>query len=109
MMSRVVDRRRVFDDGEKELFRKTMRAVEGFSGAQILTWTALENPISAKSGWLPCNSRVMRQLQQWFSCCSSIGSGDLSALDGRFGYFFPVYLDFSACVVPPDAQVYVSN
>jgi REP element-mobilizing transposase RayT len=43
MMSRVVDRRRVFDDGEKELFRKTMRAVEGFSGAQILTWTALEN------------------------------------------------------------------
>ena len=43
IMSRVVDRRRVFDDGEKELFRKTMRAVEGFSGTQILTWVALDN------------------------------------------------------------------
>ena len=43
IMSRVVDRRRIFDDGEKELFRKTMRAVEGFSGTQILTWTVLEN------------------------------------------------------------------
>ena len=32
MMSRVVDRRRVFDDREKELFRKTMRAVEVDSG-----------------------------------------------------------------------------
>ncbi len=42
-MSRVVDRRRVFDDGEKELFRKTLRAVEGFSGAQVLTWVVLEN------------------------------------------------------------------
>jgi REP element-mobilizing transposase RayT len=52
VMSRVVDRRRVFDDGEKELFRKTMRAVEGFSGTKILTWTAMETPISAKSGWI---------------------------------------------------------
>jgi putative transposase len=43
MMSRVVDRRRVFDDVEKELFRKTLRAVEGFSGAQVLTWVVLEN------------------------------------------------------------------
>ncbi len=32
VMSRVVDRRRVFDEGEKELFRKTMRAVAGCIG-----------------------------------------------------------------------------
>lgn len=43
IMSRVVDRRRIFDDVEKELFRKTLRAVEGFSGTQVLTWSVLDN------------------------------------------------------------------
>ena len=32
IMSRVVDRRFVFDEGEKERIRGTMRAVEAFSG-----------------------------------------------------------------------------
>jgi REP element-mobilizing transposase RayT len=43
IMSRVVDRRQVFDDGEKERFRKTLRAVAGFAGVEILTWTCLSN------------------------------------------------------------------
>jgi REP element-mobilizing transposase RayT len=33
----------VFDDGEKERFRKTLRAVAEFSGVKILTWTCLSN------------------------------------------------------------------
>jgi hypothetical protein len=36
-MSRVVDRRIVFDDGEKERFRKTLRVVAGFAGVRVLT------------------------------------------------------------------------
>ena len=37
LISRVVDRQRVFNPDEKERFRKLMRAVEGFSGVEILT------------------------------------------------------------------------
>ena len=43
IMSRVVDRRFVFDDGERERIRKTMRAVEGFSGVEVRTYTILSN------------------------------------------------------------------
>ena len=43
IMSRVVDRRMVFDDGEKERFRKTLRSVAEFAGVRIMTWTCLSN------------------------------------------------------------------
>lgn len=43
MMSRVVDRRKIFDDVEKEHFRKTLRAVEGFSGTRVVTWSVMDN------------------------------------------------------------------
>ena len=43
VISRVVDRRRVFDRDEKERFRATMRAVEAFSGCELLTWSCLDN------------------------------------------------------------------
>ena len=43
IMSRVVDRRMVFDDGEKERFRKTLRAVAEFAGVRILTWICMSN------------------------------------------------------------------
>ncbi len=43
IVSRIVDRRLILDDSEKERFRKLMRAVETFSGCQILTWTCLDN------------------------------------------------------------------
>ncbi|NQU39859.1 MAG: transposase [Lentisphaerae bacterium] len=43
IVSRIVDRRLVLNDGEKERFRKLMRAVEAFSGCQILTWAVLDN------------------------------------------------------------------
>ncbi len=42
IVSRIVDRRLILDDSEKERFRKLMRAVETFSGCQILTWTCLD-------------------------------------------------------------------
>jgi len=41
--SRVVDRRYVFDDAEKERVRKMMRAVEGFTGCEIRTYAILSN------------------------------------------------------------------
>jgi putative transposase len=43
IMSRVVDRRRVFDDREKERFRLLMRDVETFCGVQVTTCSALSN------------------------------------------------------------------
>jgi REP element-mobilizing transposase RayT len=43
ILSRIVDRRHILDDTEKERFRRLMRAVEGFSGCQVLTWTCLSN------------------------------------------------------------------
>ena len=44
VISRVVGREYVFAaDAERERFRAIMRAVEAFSGVQILTWTLLSN------------------------------------------------------------------
>lgn len=43
VMSRVVDRRMVIDDGEKEIFGRLMRAMEGFSGVQVVTHATLDN------------------------------------------------------------------
>jgi len=43
IISRVVDRRMVFDDNEKERFCKIMRAAEAFSGVEILTHSTLSN------------------------------------------------------------------
>ena len=43
IMSRVVDRRMVFDDGEKERFRKTLRAVSEFAGVRVMTWICMSN------------------------------------------------------------------
>ena len=43
ILSRIVDRRLILDDTEKERFRRLMRAVEGFSGCQVLTWACLSN------------------------------------------------------------------
>jgi len=43
VLSRIVDRRLILDDAEKERFRRLMRAVEAFSGCQVLTWTCLDN------------------------------------------------------------------
>ncbi len=43
ILSRIVDRRLILDDTEKERFRRMMRAVEAFSGCQVLTWACLSN------------------------------------------------------------------
>ncbi|MFT5854910.1 MAG: putative transposase [Verrucomicrobiales bacterium] len=42
-LSRVVDRRFVFEAHERDVFRKIMRQVEAFSGVRVLTWTILSN------------------------------------------------------------------
>jgi putative transposase len=43
ILSRIVDRRLILDDTEKERFRRIMRGVEAFSGCQVLTWACLSN------------------------------------------------------------------
>ena len=43
MMSRIIDRRYLLNTEEKERFRRLMRATEGFSGVQILTYAILDN------------------------------------------------------------------
>ncbi len=43
IISRIVDRRLILDDAEKERFSRIMRAVEAFSGCQVLTWACLSN------------------------------------------------------------------
>ena len=42
-ISRVVDRRFVFSDHERDIFRRIMRQVEAFSGVRVITWTMLSN------------------------------------------------------------------
>jgi len=44
VISRVVARERLLrDEGDRELFRQVMRAMEAFSGCQVLTWCCLFN------------------------------------------------------------------
>jgi REP element-mobilizing transposase RayT len=43
VMSRVVDRRYVFGDDEKEFFRLTMRKLEAFTGVHVLTYCVMSN------------------------------------------------------------------
>ena len=42
-ISRVVDRNFVFDEHERDVFRKIMRQVEAFCGVRVLAWTMLSN------------------------------------------------------------------
>lgn len=43
VMSRVVDRRYIFGDEEKEFFRRTMHKLEEFTGIRILTYCIMSN------------------------------------------------------------------
>ena len=43
IMSRIIERRMVMGEKEKEKFRKMMRAVSEFCGVQVLTYAALDN------------------------------------------------------------------
>ena len=43
VMSRVVDRRYVFGEVEKEFFRRTMRRLEAFSGIRVLSYCLMSN------------------------------------------------------------------
>lgn len=43
IVSRIIERRFIFDDKEKERFRKLIRKMEAFSGAKVLTYTVMSN------------------------------------------------------------------
>ena len=42
-MSRIVDRRRIFGDVEKEYFRKWMRKLAGFTGVEVVAYCVMSN------------------------------------------------------------------
>ncbi len=42
-ISRVIERRRIFGDAEKEVFRRIMRKVEGFCAVRVLTYAAMSS------------------------------------------------------------------
>ena len=42
-ISRVIEKRYIFDDKERENFRKLMRQQEAFSGVRVVAWTCLSN------------------------------------------------------------------
>jgi hypothetical protein len=44
-ISRVIERRMLLDDSEKERFRKIMRKVARFAGIEVLTWAAMDNHV----------------------------------------------------------------
>jgi putative transposase len=43
VLSRVIERRFIFDEQGQEYFKKVMRAQEAFSGVRVLTWTCMSN------------------------------------------------------------------
>ena len=43
VISRIIERRRLLGDPEKEVFRSIMRQVAGFCGVKVLTWTAMSS------------------------------------------------------------------
>ena len=47
IISRIVDRQMLMGPAEKEKFRKLMRAVEVFSGCQLITYATLTNHFHA--------------------------------------------------------------
>jgi len=42
-LSRVIEKRFIFEEKEREYFRKLIRRQEAFSGVRVLTWTCLSN------------------------------------------------------------------
>ena len=48
VMSRVIDRRMILDDGEKERLVELMRKIAAFSGIQILTFAIPDNHFHAR-------------------------------------------------------------
>jgi hypothetical protein len=79
-MSRVVDRRLVLTDDEKERFRKLLRRVEGFSGVDVMTHSVLGNHFPE---CLSCFSS-MHSYRTKSPPASACGSADDSAA-GRLG------------------------
>ena len=59
-MSRVVDRRFVFDEAERERVRKLMRAVAGL-GVDVLTYTVLSNHYTRRMSKLPEFMKMFKQ------------------------------------------------
>ena len=43
VISRIIERRRILGDPEKEVFRSIMRQVAGFCGVKVLTWSAMSS------------------------------------------------------------------
>ncbi|MDZ4197688.1 MAG: transposase [Kiritimatiellia bacterium] len=56
VMSRIIERRFVLGEVEKEVFRKMLRKCEAFSGVNILTYALMDNHFTY---WLKCRKEGM--------------------------------------------------
>lgn len=67
-ISRVVDRRKVFEAGDKEVFRKIMRNLERFMGVRVVTYCLMGNhfhllvEVPAKGSLAPLTMEQLREL-----------------------------------------------
>ena len=101
-VSRVVDRNFVFQVHERDVFRKVLRQVEGFSGVRVLTWTILSNhfhvllevppvpatPLTDEEILLRCrclySEEQMVEVEREFSEAQRIGGAVQERLRARF-------------------------
>jgi REP element-mobilizing transposase RayT len=72
-ISRVVERRFVFGDAEKNFFRSLLRRAEAFSGVQVVTWTILDNHFHVLVHILPqppegySEAQLLERIQKLYS------------------------------------------
>jgi putative transposase len=67
-VSRVVDRRKIFDGGDKEVFRKIMRNLERFMGVRVVTYCLMGNhfhllvEVPDRESLIPLTEEELREL-----------------------------------------------
>ena len=70
-MSRVVDRRFIFGDEEKEFFRQTMRKLEVFTGIRVITYCIMSNHWHILMEVPSCgevdDAELFKRIQQFYS------------------------------------------
>jgi REP element-mobilizing transposase RayT len=63
-LSRVIERRFIFDEQGRERFRKMMRQQEAFSGVRVVTWTCLSNHFHVLVAVEEKDGEVARKVKQ---------------------------------------------
>lgn len=65
VVSRVVDRRFIFGDGERAVFHRMMRQIEGFSGVQVMAYSLMGNHFHILLKVVPVHQLEMGDAAVW--------------------------------------------